>query len=445
MSKTLCQHNLPFHPDKKITVQFDGGRISSDAGLAPLYLVDRSYGLSRSFSQCLRDDRDERYVQHSVEKMSQQRMLQIAAGYEDCNDADTLRGDAALKIFCDQLPESGKELASQPTLSRLENQVDRRDLWRLGTWLIRQYVKQLKKSGRRNVILDFDSTADPTHGQQEFSFWHGFYDCRMYHPLLVFDAETGDLICALLRAGNTGAARCAVSVLKRLVKEIRRRIHWKIEIEVRGDSGFAIPDLYEFCEEEKLTYTIGFARNSRLVKEIEGLVQTSTEDFQQQGIKQRRFMEFSYQAGSWDRSRRMIAKVEVQERGLNRRFVLTNRSDLTAQQLYDHYIQRGQMENYIKAFKKDLAMDRLSCHRFLANQFRLFLHALSYQLFLRLRNYLVGTAWQNLEIETLRRRMIKIGARIKQTTRRIWIHCSSSYPEQETFLLVLRRICPDTG
>ena len=258
--------------------------------------------------------------------------------------AEFLR-DAALKTFCNQLPESGKELASQPTLSRLENQVDRRDLWRLGTWLIRQYVKQLKKSGRRKVILDFDSTADPTHGQQEFSFWHGFYDCRMYHPLLVFDAETGDLICALLRAGNTGAARCAVSVLKRLVKEIRRRIHWKIEIEVRGDSGFAIPDLYEFCEEEKLTYTIGFARHSRLVKEIEGLVQTSTEDFQQQGIKQRRFMEFSYQAGSWDRSRRMI----------------------------------------------------------------------------------------------------KIGARIKQTTRRIWIHCSSSYPEQETFLLVLRRICPDTG
>jgi hypothetical protein len=445
MVKTNCQYNLPFHPDRKITVEFDGGRISSDSGLLPLYLVDRSHHLSRDFAQCLRDERDQRYVLHSIEEMSRQRLFQIASGYEDCNDADSLRQDAALKTFCDRLPESGEDLASQPTLSRLENQVDQRDLWRLGNWLIRQYVKQLKKSGRKKITLDLDSTDDPTHGQQEFTFWHGYYRCRMYHPLLVFDAETGDLICPLLRAGNLGAARSVVAVLKRLLREIQRRIPWAIEIEIRGDSGFATPDLYEFCEEKKWKYVIGFPRNSRLEREIEEFVQECTEAYQKEGKKQRKFMEFAYRAKSWDRSRRMVAKVEVQELGLNRRFVVTNHCDQTAEELYDHYIQRGQMENYIKVFKKDLAMDRLSCHRFLANQFRLFLHALAYQLFLRLRDYLEGTPWKNLEIETLRRRMIKIGARIKQTTRRIWIHCSSAYPEQETFLMVLRRICPDTS
>jgi hypothetical protein len=433
MNKTKCQTNLPFSSDRKITLSFDGGRISSDAGWAPLYLVDRSHRLSEGLANCRGDRRDRRYVRHSVATMSRQRLLQIAAGYEDCNDADWLRSDAALKAFSGRLPESGPDLASQPTLSRLENGIDRRDLWRMGEWFIRQWVRQVKKSRRRRVILDLDSTADPTHGQQEFSFWHGYYDERMYHPLLVFDAETGDLICALLRAGNSGAARAAVGLLRRIVRELRRRIRWRVQIEVRGDSGFALPALYEYCEQEQLSYTIGFARNRRLERAVEELVEETQAAFGREGVKQRRFSEFSYQADSWDRPRRMVAKVEVQDRGLNRRYVVTNRRALRAGQLYDHYIQRGQTENYIKAFKRDLAMDRLSCHRFLANQFRLFLHALAYQLFVRLRDYLVGTPWQ------------KIGARIKQTTRRIWIHCSSAYPEQQTFLLVLRRLCPDTS
>jgi hypothetical protein len=249
----------------------------------------------------------------------------------------------------------------------------------------------------------------------------------------------------LLRSGKSGAAASVVSVLKRLIKEIHKRIRGKIEIEVRGDSGFSLPALYDFCEEKKFKYIIGFIRNSRLEEEVEELVEASRKAYDQEKVKQRRFMEFAYRAKSWNQSRRMIAKVEVQQRGLNRRFVITNHSDQSAQELYDHYVQRGQMENYIKGFKKDLSMDRLSCHCFLANQFRLFLHALAYQLFLRLRDYLEGTLWKNLEIETLRRRMIKIGARIQQTTRRIWIHCSSAYPEQDTFLTLLRRICPDTS
>jgi hypothetical protein len=234
-------------------------------------------------------------------------------------------------------------------------------------------------------------------------------------------------------------------VLKRIVQRIRQKIPWELEIEIRADSGFATPELYEYCEKQTLTYVIGFKRNPRLEAEVERLLEQAHRNFNRQGIKQRCFTEFFYRADSWDQSRRMVAKVEINELGSNRRFVVTNCTDLDAAALYDHYIQRGQTENYIKVFKKDLAMDRLSCHRFLANQFRLLLHGLAYQLFLALRDYLQGTAWSQLEIETLRRRVLKLGARIRQTTRRIWIHCSSSYPEQQTFLLVLQRICARPG
>jgi len=327
----------------------------------------------------------------------------------------------------------------------MENSVSWRDIWRIQEMWVARYIRKLKKSGRKKIILDLDSTDDQTHGQQEFSFYHGYFRHHVYHPLLIFDEETGDLVCALLRGGNRGAAFRAKSVLKRIVQRIRQKIPWELEIEIRADSGFATPELYAYCEKETLTYVIGFKRNSRLEAEVENLVEQARQDFQAQGIKQRCFTEFSYQADSWDHARRLVAKVEINELGSNRRFVVTNRTDLDAEGLYDHYIQRGQTENYIKVFKNDLAMDRLSCHRFLANQFRLLLHALAYQLFLALRDYLEGTTWSQLEIETLRRRVLKLGACIRQTTRRIWIHCSSSYPEQETFLLVLQRICARPG
>jgi len=443
---TKCQYNLPFHPDRKLTVDFEGGRVSSDAGLMLLYAVDRSHGLSRGLAACLKDERDSRYVRHSIESQTVQRTLQIAAGYEDGNDADSLRSDAALKSFCDGLPETGPELASAATLCRLENSVTWRSIWQVSEWLVSSYAKKLRKSGRKRIILDLDSTDDPTHGQQEFSFYHGYFRRHIYHPLLIFDAETGDLIAAVLRAGNRGAAARAVSVLRRIIKILRRQVGDDLEMEIRGDCGFATPDLYEYCEsDDELEYTIGLPRNPRLERKVEQLVEKAQADFQSQGIKQRQFTEFTYQANSWEIPRRVIAKVEVHEPGLNRRFVVTNRTDLKAEVLYDHYIQRGQTENYIKAFKNDLAADRLSCHRFLANQFRLLLHALAYQLLLALRRYLKGTAWYKLEIETLRRRVFKLGARIRETTRRIWIHCSSAYSEQETFFLVLQRICGPPG
>jgi hypothetical protein len=442
MMKTVCLNTLPFDNQRKVMARFDGGNLTSDAGLMLVASLDRQHQLCEGFSCCITESRDRRYIRHDLLKLIRQRVLQIVAGYEDCNDADTLRSDPMLKTVCDQLPESDPDLATQPTFSRLENSVTKKDLMRLSRWLLARYVRSLKNRRPAKIILDVDSTDDHTHGQQEFAFYHGYYRSHILHPLLIFDGDTGDLVGAVLRPGNKGAASHIVPIMKRVVEAIRQAVGTDVEIEIRADSGFATPKLYEFCEDEpnKLQYVIGLSRNSRLQKVIDPLLESTKLKFIDLQEKQRQFDEFLYQAGSWDRSRRVIAKVEVDHQGDNRRFVVTNRDDLSAQSLYDHYTDRGQTENFIKAFKNHLSMDRLSCHRFLANQFRLLLHGLAYQMFVRLRDYLHGTPWQKLEIETLRRRVLKIGARIRQTTRCIWVHLSSAFPEQSLFYLVLSRI-----
>lgn len=438
----MSQFSLPFHPDKKIEGRFDGGSLTSDAGLLVLYALDQQQGLSSGLADCIRDGRDPRYVRHSFQEMICQRVHQIAAGYEDCNDANSLRQDPVFKTLCGRNPETDPDLASQPTLSRLENAVSPRDLMRISRWLLEHYLKRRKKTRPKKLLLDLDSTDDPTHGQQEFTFFHGYFGSYIYHPLLVFDGETGDLVAALLRPGNQGAARHSVALLRRLVKRIRQVLGAQIQIEIRADSGFATPEIYEYCEQEGLTFTLGLARNPRLEAAIQDQVDQSRQAFDREQKNQRDFTDFFYQAKTWDRSRRVVAKVEVNALGVNRRFVITNRHNFTPAQLYNRYTDRGQTENYIKALKNDLAMDRLSCHRFLANQFRLLLHACAYQLFLRLRDYLWGTPWRDLQIETLRRRLLKIGARVKETSRRIWVHLASSYPEQDLFTVLLRRLCP---
>lgn len=442
MTETVCQHTLPLHSDRKVTVDFQGGRLSSDAGWLLFGVLDQQHHFSSQVAACIRDGRDDRYTRHSITDLVRQRLLQIVAGYEDCNDADTLRRDPVLKTVCGRLPETDADLASQPTLSRLENQVTRPDLMRISRQLVKRYLKQLKKRRPKKIVLDLDATDDQTHGQQELSFYHGYYRSHIYYPLLIFDGETADLVAAVLRPGNRGAAASALAILKRVIRQIRRVLGRKVRIEIRADSGFATPALYQWCEDSKqnLEYVIGFARNCRLESAVEELQQLAQQQFEQSGQKQRLFTDLQYQAKSWDRPRWMVAKVEVMEAGLNRRFVVTNRTDLSPQLLYDHYTDRGQSENFIKALKNDLAADRLSCHRFLANQFRLLLHAVAYQMVLCFRNYLYGTPWQKMAVETLRRRCWKVAARVRQTTRRIWVHLSSAYPEQTCFRLLLERI-----
>ena len=251
MLKAVCQNTLPFHSHRNITARFDGGSLTSDAGWLLFGSLDRQHRLCEGFSSCISESRDQRYVRHDLLKLIRQRVLQIVAGYEDCNDADTLRSDPMLKTVCDQLPESDPDLATQPTFSRLENSVTKKDLMRLSRWLLGRYVRSLKKRRPAKIILDLDSTDDHTHGQQEFSFYHGYYRSHILHPLLIFDADTGDLVCAVLRPGNKGAAAHIVPILKRVVEAIRQAVGTDVEIEIRADSGFATPRLYEFCEAEE--------------------------------------------------------------------------------------------------------------------------------------------------------------------------------------------------
>jgi hypothetical protein len=261
-----------------------------------------------------------------------------------------LREDPLLKLSCGSLPQSGADLASQPTLSRLENAATRRSCHRIA-----------------KVLLDLDSTADPTHGDQEGSYYHGYYREHIYHPLLVFDGESGHLICALLRAGNTHASNSSVAILKRIVSRLRGR--WpEAEIEIRADAGFAVPALYDYCEAEGITYTGGLISNARLEGMAEDLLAKAKESHQETGEKARLFCEGPYGAASWERRRRVVYKAEAMEKGTNTRFVLTTMTD-GPKDLYEFYARRGESENWIKDLKVHMKADRLSCHRFIANQF----------------------------------------------------------------------------
>jgi hypothetical protein len=311
----------------------------------------------------------------------------------------------------------------------MENAATRRSCHPIAEVLFEAYLAQREKDGApEKVLLDFDATADPTHGEQEGSYYHGYYEQHMYHPLLIFDGQTGHLITALLRAGNTHASNSSVAVLGRVVSRLRQR--WpEVEIEVRADAGFAVPGLYDYCEEEGITYTIALITNPRLLEMAEELLEEAREDHQRTARKARLFSEDVYAAASWERGRRVVYKAEVMEQGTNRRFVLTTRSD-APKELYEFYVKRGEAENWIKDFKLHVKADRLSCHRFIANQFRLLLHAAAYWLMDALRRKLVASGTRRMQLDTLRLTLIKIGGRVREFLTKVRLHLASGHPGQ---------------
>ena len=330
-------------------------------------------------------------MRHSLVTLVKQRVFQLACGYDDQDDSDSLRTDPLLKLVCGRLPETGEDLASQPTMSRLENAVSTRACYRMALALGELYIEERQKRGGtppKRILLDFDSTDDPTHGEQEGSYYHGYYGQHMYHPLAVFDGETGQLVTVVLRPGNAHSSRGAVAILKRIVS--RLRVAWpEAEIEIRADAGFAVPAVYDYCEEEGIDYTVGLITNPRLETLAEPLLEGARERYEAEGKKVRLLAEGHYRAGSWERKRRVVYKAEAMEEGTNRRFVVTSRTD-EPEKLYDWYVERGETENRIKDFKSALKADRLSCCRFLANQFRLLLHAAAYWLMDVLRSKLAA-------------------------------------------------------
>jgi hypothetical protein len=408
---------------------FDGGRITSDGGLLWLARVDSELGLCQAISECVPEWRKRR-GRHPLASLVRQRVFQIACGYEDQNDSDALREDPLLKAVCGSLPESGRDLASQPTICRLENAATRRSCHRIAEVLFELYLRRREKDGApHKVLLDFDATADPTHGEQEGSFYHGYYQQHIYHPLLVFDGESGHLITALLRAGNTHASHSCVAILKRIVRALRER--WpKVEVEIRADAGFAVPALYDYCEAEGITYTIALITNERL-KEMAGeLLEEASHEHERTDKKVRLFGEDLYEAASWEHARRVVYKAEVMEQGTNRRFVLTTRTE-EPKTLYEFYARRGEAENWIKDFKLHMKADRLSCQRFVANQFRLLLHACAYWLMDTLRRKLIEGGSGRMQLDTLRLSLIKIGGRVRELFTKIRLHLASGHPGQD--------------
>jgi len=366
---------------------------------------------------------------HSLLSLVRQRVLQIACGYEDQNDSDTLREDPLLKLCCGSLPESGEDLASQPTICRLENAPTRRSCHRIAQAIFELYLSERGKEGApKKVLLDFDATDDPTHGEQEGSFYHGYYRQHIYHPLLVFDGETGHLITALLRAGNTHASNSSVAILKRIVSRLRER--WPgVQIELRADAGFAVPAVYDYCEDEGIAYTIALITNERLLEMAGDLLEEATEEYERTARKARLFGEDLYKAGSWPKKRRVVYKAEVMQKGTNRRFVLTTKNE-EPKALYEFYARRGEGENWITDFKLHVKADRLSCHRFIANQFRLLLHAAAYWLMDALRRKLIASGSRRMQLDTLRLRLVKMGGRVRELLTKVRLHLASGHPGQ---------------
>lgn len=419
-----------FETQTSLTLEatFDGGRITSDGGLTWLARMDSEMGLSEAISECVPEWR-KRKGRHSLSTLLKQRIFQIACGYEDQNDSDTLREDPLLKLVCGSMPESDEDLASQPTFSRLENAADVRCCYQVAGALFELYLTQRGEYGTpEKILLDFDATDDPVHGDQEGSHYHGYYRQHMYHPLLVLDGQSGHLLTALLRAGNTHGSNSAVALLKRIVRRLRQR--WpEVEIEIRADAGFAIPALYDYCEEEGIIYTVGLITNPRLEEMAEDLLDEARDRYEQEQKKVKLFGEDLYTAESWEHARRVVYKAEVTEQGTNTRFVVATRTD-EPEALYEWYVRRGESENWIKDFKLHVKADRLSCHRFIANQFRLLLHAAAYWLLDTLRRKLVESGVRRMQLDTLRLSLIKIGGRVRELMTKVRMHLASGHPGQ---------------
>jgi hypothetical protein len=413
---------------KAVALDFDGGRLSSDAGVVLLKDLDAQLGLTRNLAAVLSDPRDPRRVNFTLEDLIKQRVFQIAAGYEDANDSNTLRDDPIFKLMLDRLPETGPPLASQPTMSRFENRVSRPELYRMALELLHQFLASYAIPPQV-IVLDVDDTEDPVHGRQEQARYDGYYDGYCFLPLHIYEGLSGRLITTILKAKRfTGAQRLAV--LKRLVK--RRRQAWPDTLFIfRGDSHFAYPEVMEWIEAQPgLGYVTGLTSNAVLKELAREVVEQAKRAYTRWGRKVTRFHSTRYQAQTWSRWRRVVIKVEASEQGVNTRFVVTDMEQARTKVLYQSiYCARGQAENEIKDHKLYLKSDRTSCHRFEANQFRLLLHSAAYVLLETLRREVLKTTqWASATLETIQLRILKLGARVQECAGRITISCPSSCP-----------------
>jgi Transposase DDE domain group 1 len=440
---TDCIAQLRFKFDKLVVAKFDAEHASSDGGAVLLKAVDRHLGVTAAVARCLRDRRQPGKVQHDRLELVRQRIFGLVLGYADCNDAARLADDAMHKLLLDRDPLAGPALASQATLSRFENAVGPLALTQLGHALADLVIEQqrTRRRGRaRRITIDLDPTDDPTHGQQEFTFFNGHYDTWCYLPLLgfvSFDAEAEQYaVLALLRPGNSAAKLGVLHCLRHLFRKLRTAFPG-VRLRVRLDGGFAGNDLLAFLEAEAVEYVVALGRNRRLDKRAQRLMGKARMRAKATGETEHLFGETRYAAAKWKRKRRVIIKAEVvchpgRAPKNNPRFVVTNLPHTPAH-VYEIYRARGDVENRIKELKAGLALDRLSCSQFLGNQFRLLLSLAAYILVQALRGHAAGTACATAQVTTLRERLLKVAVWVERSVRRIVLHFPASFPWQPTW------------
>lgn len=429
---TGCVPQLAFGFQAGTTVRFDGGSLTSDAGLLILREFDHRFRLTDDLAAAYDDPRRADRIEHASLALLRQRVYQIVAGYEDADDSDLLRTDPVLQTVVGQR-DLTVPLGSQPTMSRLENAADWTSIERLKRlpleWFLRTRGTQ---PFRRELVLDVDSTDDPCHGHQQLSFFHGRYGHYVYEPLLIFEGGSGALLATRLRRGKASPLDGLVPELERIVARLRGHSP-RAPLALRADAGFAKPRLYEWLEAHALRYAIGFGSNVRLKRLAAPLIARAQQRFERTGENVRMFSSLRYRAARWRRARRMLIKVEVSALGLNLRFVVTNRPG-KACDVFAWYNARGVAERYIDELKNGLAFDRLSCSRFRANALRVQLHALAYALVHLFRQQLQDTALSTANVTTLRLQLFKVAARVERTARRLWFHLSSSWPHRGLFI-----------
>jgi hypothetical protein len=425
---------------KAVVAGFDGGLLSSDGGVLALREVERRLGVGDRLAACLVDRRAPDQITHSLSDIIGFRLLMIAAGYEDGNDASRLRDDPLFKMAMNLTP-SDRQLCSQSTISRLENLPDVRALLRMGRAMVDLYCASFREVPRR-ITLDVDDTFDAVHGGQQLRLFNAHYDDYGFQPMVVFDSA-GRFVAAMLRPARRPSGREARAFLRRLVRAIRA--NWpRTEILLRADSHYCSPEVLDWCRANGVDYVLGVAPNATLRRHTETLeasVKARFEAAPRDG-KVRRFKEFFDAAASWSRVERVIARVEAGEDGPDTRFIVTNLARCNARSLYeDVYCRRGQAENHIKSFKTHLAADRTSCTRASANQLRLFLHAGAYWLMWGLRESMPKRSmWRVAQFDTLRLRLVKIAARVVEMKTMIRVHLPTSCPGQEVLRFALAQI-----
>ena len=430
------QITLFYQGKQQVNLDFSAQAVSSDGAIILSRKLEKKYKLIEQFSHDIPEYRDHRYIDHSIDEMISQRVFLMMQGYDDCNDVDRLKDDP---IISEML---GGNLCSQPSISRFENSMTIRTIYELSTAWIDRYVSSIDKT-RKQIVIDVDGTDDPAHGAQQLALFNGYYGQFMYHQLLFKDGDTGQIILPVLRPGNTHSSRWFVKILERIVDRVQSRFP-QIEIIIRADCGFSVPDFYKLVEKKQLKFCVGIAANERLKRFTAKAEKIVRAQYLEKGLKHQHFIGgFTYQANTWPQPEICYAKVESTAKGMNIRYFMSNLPNRAAREIYlGFYVKRGDAsENRIKELKNMCYADRLSCHKFTANYLRLFFSCLCYEFFrliktlIRKTNFKHAHKWQ---IDNIRLYVMKVGAIIKRKVRSIRISFSRAYICQDLFASIIQ-------